>query len=261
MRTIVTKVISAIASISLFALATGSAQAAGTASLSINGGTYQQGKTYLATVRENSTDPVVSVEANLTYDTSKLECLGVDGSASPFTIQYQGSCSGGTISIARATAGTTVTGSQVVAIVTFRALATSGSTSLNFTAGSGIYRSPDAVNVWNGALGGTSISFVGAPTPTAAPTAVPTSAPTAAPTAQPTVMAQTTTPTPTPSPSVIVSPTPMEGNPTVEPSVVPAPVSSDNTRSVSASTVGSIIAVLAAGATAIFVIRRMRANS
>lgn len=258
MRTLITKIASAVASISLFVLATGTAHAAGTATLSINGGTPQQGSVFTATIRETSSDPVVSVQADLAYDASKLECVGIDGSTSAFSISYQAACGGGYISIARATPGTTLTGTQTVAVVSFRALAGAGNTAINFGASSGIYRSPDAVNVWNGNTAGAGVTFQAQPTtaPTPAATPKPTAMQTAQPTTAASVMAATAEATPAPS----ASPTPMEGQATTEPTTVPAPTATDTTRAISNTTIGSILVVVAAGIAALYVVRRLRAD-
>ena len=244
----------AAVSISTVALLSGTAHAAGTASLTVTGGSVQQGNTITAVVRENSTDPVVSVQADLVFDTSKLECVSVDGASSAFSVQYQGACGAGTVSIARGTAGTTLTGTQTVAVVTFRAIAT-GSAAISFAPSSGLYRSPDAAAVWDGNTTGTAISIAAAaaPAPTAAPVAKPAATATPART-NVAVQAVTTEATPTPEATPTAAPT---AAPEVAPTAAPAPsVTDDETSAVSATTIGSIIAVIAAGATALFVVRR-----
>lgn len=130
----------------------GSVSAAGSASFSLTpaSGSYSQNATISVTVKETSTDPVAGVEANLTYDANKLQCLAVDGSTSAFVREYQATCSGGNVTIARTTQGTTLTGSQTVAVVRFKALASSGSAQVTLTSSSDVYRSPDAAPVGNG---------------------------------------------------------------------------------------------------------------
>lgn len=253
-----TKLASGVASISLFVLATGTAHAAGTASLNINGGSYQAGSTFTSTIRETSTEGVGGVEANLTYDATKLECLGVSFAGSAFPQEWAPTvCGGGSISINHTVAfgSPAVTGTQTVAVVSFRALAGSGNSTINFSSSSKIVNA-SGVNVWDGNTAGAGYAFTSAPVATPMPTAAPkaTAAPTAKPSATPTVMAAATT---EPTPEVTASPTPMEGQVETEPSVVPAPQATDSTRSVSNVTIGSIIAVIVAGAAALYVVRRM----
>lgn len=262
--TIVSTLANLAASVSLFAVMTGTVHAAGTASLTISGGSVEIGNTISAVIRATSTDPVVSVQADLIFDASKLQCLSVDGSASAFTIPYQGACGAGTVSIARATAGTTLTGTQTVAIVNFKAIAP-GTANISFATTSGLYRSPDAAAVWNGNTAGTSISINNAPaTPaTPTPTAMPaTTKPAATATTTPTravAAAVTTAATPTPTAEVTATPAPTAA-PEVAPTAAPIPVATDTTRAISNTTIGSIIAVIAAGAIALFVVRRKQSE-
>ncbi len=253
--TILSTLASAAASVSLFAVMTGTAQAAGTASLSISGGSVQTGNTITAVIRETSTDPVVSVQADLVFDASKLQCISVDGSTSAFTIPYQGACGTGTVSIARATAGTTLTGTQTVATVTFKAIAP-GSAAISFGATSGLYRSPDAAAVWDGNTAGATVSIANAPA-AATPTAVPAASKPAATAPTRAVAAAVTTEAPTPAPTAEVTPTPAPtATPETAPTAAPIPSATDTTRAMSNTTIGSIVAVIAAGAAAMFVVRR-----
>lgn len=107
--------------------------------LSPASGTYKQGSQFTITIKENSGDEDVNaVQVNLTYSTSKLQFVKIDTTGTAFSVQYPSSGGGGKVSIARTTAGTTLTGDQLVAKVVFKALA-SGSTSVNFDSGSGLW--------------------------------------------------------------------------------------------------------------------------
>lgn len=115
--------------------------------------TVSLGTSFSVTIHENSnTDAVNAVQANLTYDQTKLSCTNssVDSSTSAFSLQAQQSCGNGVIHLARATAGTsgpiTLTGDQIVAVINFTTINT-GTASVAFGAGSAIIRASDTVNV------------------------------------------------------------------------------------------------------------------
>lgn len=152
----------------------------GTASLSLSpsAGSYQVGNTFTVTVRETSSGPVAGVQADFHYDSSKLQCLGVDASGSAFAQQYQNSCGGGMVNIARTVQGTTVTGTQKIASVSFKVLAGSGSTALT-AAGSSEILDDSVNNVCNSSCAeGTTLASFSFSTPAPAPTPTPTPAPT-----------------------------------------------------------------------------------
>jgi hypothetical protein len=154
----------------------GLAHAAGSASFSLSpsGGTYNINSTFSLMVSETSTDAVNVVTAKLSYDASKLQYVGVDASGSGFGGDASTSGGAGSITISRyvTPAGSTVTGTQNVASVNFKALVGSGSTSVTFAAGSQI--ASNGSNVWNGSTtGGTYTLATPAPAPTPAPTPTP----------------------------------------------------------------------------------------
>lgn len=151
---ILARVAGLLAGISLLALPVASVSAAagtGTGSLSITPttGSYSINSTFSVTVKETSSTPVAGIQADLHYDPAKLQCLGVDGGGSAFVQQYQGACSNGNISIARTTQGTTLTGTQTVATVSFKALAGSGQTTLTAAGTSEIIADDASTNVCN----------------------------------------------------------------------------------------------------------------
>jgi hypothetical protein len=148
------------------------AAGSGTASLSLSpsGGSYNNGSTFTVTVRETSSEPVAGIEADFTYDASALECLGVDGSGSAFVQQYQNSCGGGSVTIARTTQGTTVTGTQTVASISFKALKGSGTTSVK-VANSSEIDNASVNNACDGTCaGGATLATFALVTPAPAPT-------------------------------------------------------------------------------------------
>jgi hypothetical protein len=119
-----------------------------------------QGTTFSVQVRENSgLEPVNAVQANLTYDATKLDFVSLDSppSGTLFTTVAEGSGGAGSIRIARALAGgaPVVTGDQLVATVTFRAKYIPGATAVSFAAGSAVVRSTDNIDILGSTTGGT----------------------------------------------------------------------------------------------------------
>ncbi len=105
------------------------------------------GASFTVTIHENSgTDPINAVEADLTYDQTKLQFVSIDASASAFDLSATSTGGAGSVKIARAKSSTSLTGDQVVASVTFTAIGT-GSTSVSFAASSAIVLTSNATNV------------------------------------------------------------------------------------------------------------------
>lgn len=142
-------------------------------SLSASASSVVQGGTVTVYVYENSgSEPVNAVQANFTYPASSLQYDSISNS-SAFGVVAQNSGGSGSVSIARGTISP-VSGQQLVASVTFTALASSGSAALAIAAGSEVVSSTNT-DV-SGTSSGTSITLtapVHAPTPT--PTPKPTS--------------------------------------------------------------------------------------
>lgn len=141
--------------VALASLSASQVAAAGSASLSFSpsSGSYQIGSNITLTVKESSSDSVNVVEANYSFDSSKLQFVGASCS-SAFEIAAVTSASG-------VTCGTTSpkTGSQSVATLTFKALSGSGMANINFASSSHVYRSTDNTNIWNGSTSGASFSL------------------------------------------------------------------------------------------------------
>lgn len=132
------------------------------------------GGTVTLELRENSgTTQVNAVQANITYDASKLEYVNVIDTGADFGLSAVTNASSGQIMITRATAGGTPaqTGNKLIAKVTFKALTTSGATKVEFASTSNLVsvaatdiltnRQAATVTVTGGTSGGT--------TPTATP--------------------------------------------------------------------------------------------
>lgn len=164
--------LSGIALLALLPLQVASAAAGtGTASLSFGpaSGSYTVGSQFSVTIRETSSEPVASVEADFSFDSSKLQCVSIAG-GSAFPNTFQNTC-GGSVSIVRGVQGTPVTGSQVVATVTFKALA-AGTVSL-VMAGSSEIDNTSVANICNATCAGGYVAAtysINAPVVTPAPT-------------------------------------------------------------------------------------------
>ncbi|MEO6513324.1 MAG: fibronectin type III domain-containing protein [Candidatus Saccharimonadales bacterium] len=113
------------------------------------------GSNVVVTITENSsTTSVNAIEADLTYDQTKLQFVSIDTSTSPFNgLVARATGGGGTVFVANGTT-TPTTGSQIVAKVTFTAIGT-GSTSINFAATSGIAESTNNTDILGTMTGAT----------------------------------------------------------------------------------------------------------
>ncbi len=184
-----------------------SAAAAGTASFSLSpaSGSYAQGSSFTVTVRETG-DNVNAVTAKLTYDATKLTCTGVSTTGSDFAASSGANCGSGNITIGRYVGLDDTTGnpnpakngSQVVGTVSFTAVAATGTTAVNFAAGSQI--AADGANIWNGSTTGGSYTLTAAPVATqpSSPTP-PTSGGSSTPTSSTSTKTGTSTSTPAPT--------------------------------------------------------------
>jgi chitodextrinase len=130
--------------------------ASGTLSLSPSSSNVGLGNNFTVTIHENSgTDPVNAVQANLTYPTSQLQFVSIDSTTSAFSVDAQATGGSGAVTIARGAAGgTSVTGDQIVAVVTFKAIGL-GAGAVSFGAGSAIVRSTDNISILVTQTGGT----------------------------------------------------------------------------------------------------------
>lgn len=155
----------AVAAATIFGSLAGTAHAAGNANLSVAGGSHSVGSTFSVPVYVNSADPFNVVTANTSYDGSQLQFLG-SRCGSAFGITADSSANSITCGV---NGGGSVVGTQLVASISFKALAGSGSTAVSIAPGSGVYSANDNSDLWNGASNSAGISFY-TPTPVAAAT-------------------------------------------------------------------------------------------
>jgi hypothetical protein len=198
-------------------------QGAGTATFSLSpaSGSHAQNTTFVVSVYENSGAATVNgIQANLSYDTTKLQYAGVDNTGSPFT-DAQSTATGGVVLIGRyiGLSSTPVSGSQLVAKVSFKVLASSGSTAINFASSSGIIDAVSDLDIKAASSPGASFTLTApATTPPPAPSPSPAPAPAPAPAGTP----KTTTPAPTPPATPPAAPsTPTKTTSTGTPTTTP----------------------------------------
>jgi hypothetical protein len=130
------------------------------------------GSTFTVNVRENSGgDAVNAAEVHLIYPADKLDFVSIS-SSSAFGIVAASSGGGGNVNIDRG-ATPAVTGDQLVAIVRFKAKASSGSASITFGSSSKVVSEAGNQNILSGTSGGT-YSFKAAPAAAPADTIAPT---------------------------------------------------------------------------------------
>ena len=141
----------------------GQAMAAGNASLSLGGGSYQNGSSFAVPVYVDSgTDPVNVVQADFNYDASTMQFQSVSCGGA-FTITASTSANDATCGIP---GGSSVTGSQLVATINFKALAGSGSSTASIASTSHVYDSATNTDIWNSVDTSTGFSFTSpAPAP------------------------------------------------------------------------------------------------
>lgn len=142
--------------------------AAASMSLSVSSGTVTKGSYVTVYVHENSgSEPVNGVQANFSYNAGLLQYVSISNS-SAFGIVAQNSGGGGSVSIGRG-ALPAVSGSQLVASVQFKALASSGSAGFSFTGDSSVVSANSNTDIASN-KSGASVSLVApAPTPPPAP--------------------------------------------------------------------------------------------
>ncbi len=139
----------------------------GVLSLSPSSGSYVVGSNVAVQIRADSkTDLVNAVQASLTYDAAKLQYVSIaEGTAFP-TVAATSTGTSGVIRLARATLpGAEVSGSNLVATVTFKVLGNTGTTNVSFdSAFSYIVRSSDNADVLGTTNGATFTMRLPAPT-------------------------------------------------------------------------------------------------
>ncbi len=151
-----------------------STSAAGSASFSLSpsASSVIAGSTVSVVVRVNTADAINTVQADLTYDASKLRFDSADSGTTNFDFPLSSTGGGGSISVARGVSNAgTVTGSLTLTTLRFTALGNSGSSAVTISPSSLIIRPSDGEDVWNGV--GTSTSIALAPVPAATPPPAP----------------------------------------------------------------------------------------
>ncbi len=140
------------------------AAASASMSLSVGSSNASQGSYVTVYVRENSgAEPVNAVQANFSYPSNQLQYLSI-GSSSAFSIVAQNNGGSGSVSIGRG-ALPAASGNQLIASVTFKVLASSGTASFNFTGGSSVVSANSNTDIASSKTGA-SVSLV-APAPVA----------------------------------------------------------------------------------------------
>ncbi len=189
-------------------LASHVAHASGSAvfSLSPASGSHDNSTNFTVSVYENSGGVGINaVEMDLTYDASKLQYVSVDTSSGPFDLVIPNQEGGGSVKISEAFSrkpdGTnSLTGSQLVGTITFKALVGSGSTSPTFASTSRIIETDNTADVWNHAAAAGTYSFTTPTSPSPSPSPTPSPSPSPHP-GSPTPSPTPGTPAPSPSPS------------------------------------------------------------
>ena len=197
--------------------------AVGTAtySLSPSSGSYANGSSLTVTVHENSgTDAINAVEADLTYDQTKLQFVSADTSTGAFDNGLNPTGGSGSVKFSRAKNNTTLTGDQIVGTVTFTAIAGSGTTNISFAGTSEIIRQSDSTNIWDGTTTGGSYTLTGASSGSSGSSGTGTTTPTS--TTSTTKTTTTTTPTKTTTPSSATAPASTPTSPAVTTATSPA---------------------------------------
>lgn len=206
------------------------------ASGSYNGGSSLTVAVYTNTGGQSSN----AVQADFSYDSSRLTYVSTDFTGSAFSIAASSSGGGGTVSMARGNISP-ITGAALIGTVHFNVLSNAGTAALSFLNSSAVVSSADNSNI----LGTSTAAYFtvvvpggGTPTPTPPPaTHTPTPTPgktTPKPTATPTPASTPKTPsstTPTPSTAAAASPSNTPApvavattpNPTNTPSVTSSP--------------------------------------
>jgi hypothetical protein len=122
-------------------------------------GSYAINATLTVTLYVNSGgNQINGVEADLSYNASQLQFLSIDTTSSAFNETAQGSGGSGSVSIVRLST-TSLTGSQVVASVSFTVLATASPSPITFSSSCHVIRTSDTRDLWDGVLSGGSYTL------------------------------------------------------------------------------------------------------
>lgn len=171
-------ILSAIGIFTIFALLASSVltlraqAAANTMYLSPAAQSVQQDATFSIALRINPGSAASAIESTVTYDTSKLQFLSFNEAGTALSTALLQQASGSTLRSDRATLGTDISADSLIVIYNFKALASSGSASLQL-AGNAVGPS----GYINPAVVGATINFTAPPAPAPAPDPAPAPAP------------------------------------------------------------------------------------
>jgi len=129
------------------------------------------GSLIVAVYMNGGGNPINAVEADLSYPASKLQYIGVNYSGSAFEISASGGGGDGSVTLDRGTTGA-VSGSGLVATLTFKALTSSGSGTIAVGGNSALVNNGNAVGFSPGSVNITFSDYVAPSAGPAAPTAV-----------------------------------------------------------------------------------------
>ena len=141
--------------ISLFALVNAQpVHAAANLTLSPSSKTITKGNNFTVSVYTNTGGELVNtLQANLSYPTSKLQFVSMSAVGGAFEIQAEGTGGSGSIRIGRGTLSPK-SGSLLISKITFKAIAT-GSATVSFVSGSKVVRDSDNTDILSSKVGGT----------------------------------------------------------------------------------------------------------
>jgi len=127
-----------------FSFVLASSAHASSLSLSPASGTFSAGSTVKVNVYANTGgENINAVQANVAYPSDKLQFLSVSTSGSVLTIIAEKNASGGVVRVAGGTPSPGFSGNKLIASITFKALADTGTAALSFTSESAVLRNAD----------------------------------------------------------------------------------------------------------------------
>lgn len=134
-----------------FALGTTSASAATSFSLTPASGTYGKDAIIKVNVYANTGgENINAVQANVSYPTDKLQFQSISTGGSALTIIAEKNASGGVVRLAGGTPSPGFSGNKLLASISFKVLADTGTAGLAFTSESAALRDSDNVNALTG---------------------------------------------------------------------------------------------------------------
>ena len=138
-----------------------SVTAAGSASFKLtpDSGSLTLGSELQVVIEVVSDESVNAAQADINYDGSQLDYVGVSYSNSAFNLGLSESDNGSTVSVARGISENPVSGTNRFAVLIFKVLTSSGSGSLTMGLESAIMSSASNENIWNQSTNGANYTF------------------------------------------------------------------------------------------------------